>query len=135
MIEPLAEKLREDFPKLTKSEKAVASYMLSHLQRLPFETAASIAEAVGVSQMTVSRFLRTLGYKGLSDLKERLRADMEGGAQVPVRRSSSRASRRSAASPRISPDGSTTCDRTPISCTARAAPSASFLPGRATTSC
>jgi len=84
MIEPLAEKLREDFPKLTKSEKAVATYMLSHLQRLPFETAASIAEAVGVSQMTVSRFLRTLGYKGLSDLKERLRADMEGGAQVLV---------------------------------------------------
>lgn len=84
MTEALAEKLREDFPKLTRSEKAVATYMLTHMQRLPFETAASIAEAVGVSQMTVGRFLRTLGYKGLSDLKERLRADMEGGAQVLV---------------------------------------------------
>ncbi|MGD9863908.1 MAG: MurR/RpiR family transcriptional regulator [Pseudodonghicola sp.] len=76
MIEPLAEKLREEFPKLTKSEKAVATYLLAHMQRLPFETAASIADSVGVSQMTVSRFLRTLGYKGLSDLKEQLRADM-----------------------------------------------------------
>lgn len=78
MTEPLAEKLQAEFPNLTKSEKAVASYLLAHMQQLPFETAASIADSVGVSQMTVSRFLRTLGYKGLSDLKERLRADMAG---------------------------------------------------------
>lgn len=76
MTEPLADKLRKAFPDLTKSEKAVATYLLAHMQQLPYETAASIADSVGVSQMTVSRFLRTLGYKGLSDLKERLRAYM-----------------------------------------------------------
>lgn len=76
MTDLLAEKLRTEFPNLTKSEKAVASYLLAHMQRLPYETATSIADSVGVSQMTVSRFLRTLGYKGLSELKEQLRADM-----------------------------------------------------------
>ncbi|TDK41377.1 MurR/RpiR family transcriptional regulator [Antarcticimicrobium luteum] len=76
MTEPIADTLRKAFPDLTRSEKAVATYLLAHMQQLPFETAASIADSVGVSQMTVSRFLRTLGYKGLSDLKERLRADL-----------------------------------------------------------
>ncbi len=75
MTTSLAEKLRADFSQLTKSEKAVASYTLTHMNSLPYETAASIAESAGVSSMTVSRFLRNLGFNGLSDLKEHLRTD------------------------------------------------------------
>jgi DNA-binding MurR/RpiR family transcriptional regulator len=77
MTSSLAEKLRSSFPNLTKSEKAVANYMLSHLKSLPYETAASIAESAGVSPMTVSRFLRGLGYNGLSELKEQLRTEFK----------------------------------------------------------
>ncbi len=44
MTSSLAEKLRSGFPNLTKSEKAVANYMVTHLKSLPYETAASIAE-------------------------------------------------------------------------------------------
>jgi DNA-binding MurR/RpiR family transcriptional regulator len=76
MTSSLAEKLRSGLPNLTKSEKAVATYMLAHLKSLPYETAASIAESTGVSPMTVSRFLRGLGYKGLSQLKEKLRTEI-----------------------------------------------------------
>ncbi len=77
MTSSLAEKLRSGFPNLTKSEKAVANYMVTHLKSLPYETAASIAESTGVSSMTVSRFLRGLGYNGLSELKEQLRTELE----------------------------------------------------------
>jgi len=73
----LSERLTRDFPSLTKSEKAIASYMLANMNSLPFETAASIAESVGVSQMTVGRFLRALGYQGLSDLKEKMRTNFD----------------------------------------------------------
>src|SRR5579875_3005873 len=76
MASSLADKLRSGFPALTKSEKAVANYMLAHLRSLPYETAASIAESAGVSPMTVSRFLRGLGYRGLSELKEQLRTEI-----------------------------------------------------------
>jgi DNA-binding MurR/RpiR family transcriptional regulator len=76
MTSNLAEKLRSGFPNLTKSEKAVANYMLTHLKSVPYETAASIAESAGVSSMTVSRFLRGLGYNGLGGLKE-LRTELE----------------------------------------------------------
>jgi DNA-binding MurR/RpiR family transcriptional regulator len=77
MKSSLAERLSRDYPTLTKSEKAIASYMLANLHSLPFETAASIAESVGVSQMTVGRFLRSLGYRGLSDLKETMRTEFD----------------------------------------------------------
>ncbi len=77
MTTSLAEKLRADFPSLTKSEKSVASYMLTHLRNLPYETAASVAENAGVSPMTVSRFLRGLGYNGLNELKEHLRTELD----------------------------------------------------------
>ncbi len=76
MTSTLPEKLRENFTNFTKSEKAVANYMLTHIKSLPYETAASIAESVGVSSMTVSRLLRGLGYKGLGELKDQLRNEL-----------------------------------------------------------
>jgi DNA-binding MurR/RpiR family transcriptional regulator len=77
MAETLNERLRKGFSGFTKAEKGVANYMLENLRQLPFETAASIAGHIGVSQMTVGRFLRSLGYKGLAELKKDLRDDLE----------------------------------------------------------
>lgn len=73
----LQDRLRQKYPDLTPAEKSVANYMLTHFERLAFETAASIAETVGVSQMTVGRFLRTMGYNGLPDLKTDLLSQIE----------------------------------------------------------
>ncbi len=77
MTTRIVQKLRDEFPSLTRSEKAVANYMLNHLSSLPYETASSIAESAGVSAMTVSRFLRSLGFNGLSELKDQLRTELD----------------------------------------------------------
>ena len=58
----------------TQSETLLARYFQAHLEDLPFETAASIAKKVGVSAVTVGRFLRRLGYRKLSELTQDLRA-------------------------------------------------------------
>ena len=50
--------------------------MLSELSKLPFETAASLAEKVDVSEPTVGRFCRTIGYKSFKDLKDHLKQDI-----------------------------------------------------------
>jgi len=73
----LRERLTENFSRFTKAEKAIANYMLIEFDGLAFETAASIAETVGVSQMTVGRFLRTIGYQGFNELKIDLRNEIE----------------------------------------------------------
>ena len=66
--------LRERYDRLTKTEKKLAGYLQSRPDCLVLETAATIAGNVGISPMTVGRFLRKLGFDGLSDVRHQLKA-------------------------------------------------------------
>jgi len=70
--------LRDGYDALTKTEKKLASYVLSRPHCFVLETASTIAANNGVSAMTVSRFLRKLGFDGLSDVRHSLKADLYG---------------------------------------------------------
>src|SRR4051795_2546138 len=70
--------LRDGYDRLTKTEKKLAGYFLSRPECLVLETAATIAGNVGVSPMTVGRFLRKLGFDGVSDVRHSLKADLYG---------------------------------------------------------
>jgi DNA-binding MurR/RpiR family transcriptional regulator len=50
--------------------------MVAELASLPFETAASLATKVKLSEPTVGRFCRAIGYDGFKDLKKNLQNDM-----------------------------------------------------------
>lgn len=65
--------LRTRMTELSPSEQSLCAYMLDNIEILPFETGSSIARAVGVSEMTVTRFVRGLGFESLRDLKNRMR--------------------------------------------------------------
>lgn len=67
--------LEQQFPTLTPTGKRIATYLLGNLQQLPFETADSIAQQAGTTGISVGRFLRTLGYRNLDDVKQGLRGD------------------------------------------------------------
>lgn len=71
---PLAAKLRGMTGGLTKSEAVIAQWLVLNETILGLETGASIASKTGVSEITVSRFLKRAGYKGLQGLKEDLQA-------------------------------------------------------------
>lgn len=60
----------------TASERGVAAYMLSNLGSLPFETSASLASKLGLSETTIGRFCRHLGFRHFKDLKQSLRDDL-----------------------------------------------------------
>ncbi len=75
----LPERIARAHAALTPSERAIASHLLGNLHLLPFENAAAIAARVGVSAMTVGRFLRVLGYGGFGELK----AELRGSAANP----------------------------------------------------
>jgi len=70
--------LREGYDRLTKTEKKLAGYLQSRPDCLVLETAATIAGNVGISPMTVGRFLRKLGFDGLSDVRHQLKAGLYG---------------------------------------------------------
>ena len=66
---PLAARLRAVEGELTKSEAMIAQWLMLNEGGLPLETGASIAAKTGVSEITVSRFLRRLGFRGMTELK------------------------------------------------------------------
>lgn len=65
------------FAELTPTAKRIASYMLANLERLGLETADQIARQTGTSGISVGRFLRSVGYRNLDDLKRELRGTAE----------------------------------------------------------
>ena len=73
---PLRQRLTACLSDGSRSDRALASYVLARTDSIPFETAASLGEKVGVSEATVGRFCRSLGYKSFKDLKDQLRGDI-----------------------------------------------------------
>jgi DNA-binding MurR/RpiR family transcriptional regulator len=70
MSKPLRDRLTEALGSASKADRALASYMLSDMGTLPFETAASLATKVGPSASRRSGgSARAIGYDGFKDLK------------------------------------------------------------------
>lgn len=67
--------LKEGANGITPSGRAIGAYLRDNIALLPFETGASIAAKTGVSEMSVIRFVRGLGYKSLKEFKDDLRGD------------------------------------------------------------
>lgn len=72
----LRRRLEESSAEGTPTERAIAAYLLTNLQSLPFETAAIVATKVGVSEASIGRFCRSIGYRSLKDFKGGLQADL-----------------------------------------------------------
>lgn len=65
----LAARIRGVQADLTKSEAMIAQWLLLNEATVAMETGTSIAAKTGVSEITVSRFLRRIGFRGMSELK------------------------------------------------------------------
>lgn len=74
----LFERLEAQLETFTASERAIASFILAHRGEIAFETAASVAERLGVSAITVGRFCRRMGYRHFKALKQDLKHDIAG---------------------------------------------------------
>jgi DNA-binding MurR/RpiR family transcriptional regulator len=79
---PLVLRLQAIEGELTRSEAMLAQWLTLNEAVLGLETGASIAAKTRVSEITVSRFLRRLGYKGLAGLKADLQS--RGMASLPT---------------------------------------------------
>lgn len=68
--------LENEFSSMTPTGKRIASYFLGNPQQLPFESADSIALQASTTGISVGRFLRSLGYQNLDDVKQSLRGEV-----------------------------------------------------------
>lgn len=83
---PLAARLRALSGDLTKSEAIIVQWLILNEPTLGLETGASVAAKTGVSEITVSRFLKRAGFKGLQGLKEDLQAALLNAHISPTER-------------------------------------------------
>ena len=70
-------RIKEEYRKLTKSEKKVADYFIESYKDAINESTQSIAVATDTSPATVIRFVKTLKFDGLQQLKLAIAADMD----------------------------------------------------------
>ena len=69
------QRLEQQFSSLTPTGKRIASYLLGNPEQLPFESADSIAQQASTTGISVGRFLRSLGYRNLDEVKKSLRGE------------------------------------------------------------
>jgi DNA-binding MurR/RpiR family transcriptional regulator len=81
-VKDLFKKIQSRLSNLSKSQRRVADYTLSHYQRAAFMTASKLAKTLGLSEPTVIRFAQSLGYSGyaefIRDLEEIIHSELTG---------------------------------------------------------
>jgi DNA-binding MurR/RpiR family transcriptional regulator len=73
-FEGFGRRLENRFDGLTASQKRMASYLLAGHDEAAFLPAAALARRIDVSEATVVRFARAIGYSGFPEPQPRLRA-------------------------------------------------------------
>lgn len=65
-------RMNERFAKMSKSHKAIATFILDHYDQAVFMTAAKMGEQLHISESTVVRFAFGLGYEGYPEFQRAL---------------------------------------------------------------
>jgi glucokinase len=81
----LMERVQHLHPELSPAEQRVAQLVIEHPRKMLSEPIAEIAKLADVSQPTVIRFCRSLGFSGLADFKLKFAGSLTG--TIPVRHS------------------------------------------------
>ncbi|MBN0042622.1 MurR/RpiR family transcriptional regulator [Streptomyces actuosus] len=63
-----------DKPRLSPGQRRIAQYLIEHITEAAFLSITDLAERVGVSQPSVTRFAGAVGFSGYPALRERLQA-------------------------------------------------------------
>lgn len=70
MNSQLSERIKQNSPKFSKGQRAIARYIEEHGEKVAFMTASKLGTAVGVSESTVVRFATEIGYSGYPALQQ-----------------------------------------------------------------
>ena len=71
-------RISDNRSRMSKSHKAIASYITEHYDQAVFMTAARLGETLGVSESTVVRFADRIGYDGYPEFQKALEECVRG---------------------------------------------------------
>lgn len=76
----LSDLLREGFDDFSRSQKAIARYIIDHLEEVGYLSAEELGEKGNTSSSTVVRFAQSLGFGGYPELQKAARDERRLGA-------------------------------------------------------
>ncbi len=76
MIKDLFCEIQEKLPKMSKSHKLIATYILEHSDVAAYLTATKLGANIGVSESTVVRFAIELGFSGYPQFQDKLQQSL-----------------------------------------------------------
>lgn len=72
----LRARMVERYPELSPQQKGIAEFALAHPETMAMETAAQLAQRLGVQPSSLVRFAQALDYPGFNEMKRRFRAQL-----------------------------------------------------------
>jgi len=79
------EYLKKNYDKLTDNQKIIGKYVIDNYREVAFLSAAELGERVGVSDATVIRFARSIGFSGFTEFKDSIRESIKNVDSPDVR--------------------------------------------------
>ena len=84
-LDRFQDNLEDHLPSLTRSQQRIAAYLLANYDEAAFLSAADIVATLKVSEATLTRFARAIGYSGFRDLRHVLQ-DLVRARTTPASR-------------------------------------------------
>src|SRR5512137_1584187 len=84
-LDGLRSRIERQLASLSKSQQIIANYLLTSYDEAAFLSAADLAQRLEVSEATVVRFAKAIGYRGFPELKRCLQ-DLYRGQVSPAAR-------------------------------------------------
>ncbi|MDR7428264.1 MAG: MurR/RpiR family transcriptional regulator [Armatimonadota bacterium] len=85
-VDTFHQRLRGRFGHLTRSQQHIVSYLLSHYDEAAFLPAADLARRLNISEATVVRCARAIGFNGYPELRRSLQDLFRSRAAPPAAR-------------------------------------------------
>ena len=79
---PCLKRIEYYYDMLSKVSKKVADYILSNPEAAIYMTVLQLAETCGVSEASVVRFCKSIGYTGFNEMKISLASESDLGTRV-----------------------------------------------------
>ena len=73
----ILQELKDNYDTFTGSRKTIGKYVLDNYREVAFMSTIELAEKVGVSDATIIRFARSIGFSGFADFKNHIREGLK----------------------------------------------------------
>jgi len=75
-MEDVLSLLKKEYQNLTYSQKKIGKYIIDNFEEIPFMSSSQIGDKLNLSDVSIIRFSRAIGFKGYTDLKEKIKMDI-----------------------------------------------------------